>query len=255
MNDKRHGSITMWIIDIYRQLKDVLSMPEITVNLMYSSAESADPFYANIVKSFYEDARKRHRKFLFVRAIEYGVAVCQLPPSFDEYFMMIEGSARRNYRKARRLGYSVRRIDYNEHLEEIAEIWHSTPVRQGKLPDKFLEGKPEPCSNPLSHSPMHDYPYYGVFYSNGQGNGKLVAYAGCLVAGELCLIEQIMGHADKQSDGIVPFLIIEIVEDLLKSYRTVRYYAFGTYFGAGVTMRRFKRKFRFLPCRVRWLLG
>jgi len=247
--------MVMWITEVYKQLKEFLAMPEITINLMYSSVVNVDQFYADIVKRFYEEAYKRHRKFPFIRAMEYGVAVCQLPSSFDEYFMMVEGSARRNYRKASHLGYKARRIQYNEHLDEIGEIWRSTPVRQGRMPDKFLKGKPEPCTNPASQSPLHDYPYYGVFSAGGQHGAGLVAYAGCLIAGELCLIEQIMGHADKQSDGIVPFLIMEIARDLFISYRTVRYYAFGTYFGAGVTMRRFKRKFRFLPCRAKWLLG
>src|SRR5262249_38502859 len=49
-------------------------------------------------------------------------------------------------------------------------------------------------------------------------------------------------------------LILEVAREIYASYPTVKYYAYGTYFGASESMRRFKRKFLFYPHRVTWKL-
>jgi GNAT superfamily N-acetyltransferase len=97
---------------------------------------------------------------------------------------------------------------------------------------------------------MHDYPYFGI-----TRDGRLYAYAGCFVAGEFCEIQTIYGHAAHQPDGIIPLLITSIAECLIRDYSEVKYYSFGSYFGANETMRRFKRKFGFQPHKVTWKLG
>jgi hypothetical protein len=184
------------------------------------------------------------------RRLSHGVAVCVLPRQFDSYFMTIDGSARRNYKKAQRGGYEFSRIDYNSFLDDITAIRRSTDRRQGKLPEEFLSQPARPVTDPPSRSPSHDYPYFGV-----RREGKLYSYAGCLVAGELCMLQHIFGHAAFQSDGIVPLLIVSIAKYLLAHHPEVKYYAYGTFFGAGETMRRFKTKFAFVPHRVTWQLG
>jgi hypothetical protein len=85
--------------------------------------------------------------------------------------------------------------------------------------------------------------------------GRLYAYLGCMIAGEFCGIEQIFGHAKFQGDAVVPLLIVSLAEHLRTAHPRVKFYAYGGYFGAQETMRRFKRKFLFLPHRVDWLLG
>jgi hypothetical protein len=209
-----------------------------------------DPFYAKLVSDFYAEARRRHKRFPLIRAFEWGVSVCVLPRIFEEYFMLIEASARRNYKKALRSGYTFRQINYNDHLTEIKAIRCSTTVRQGALPLTFLESEVRPCSNPLSLSRLHDYPYFGVFKE-----GQLVAYGGGMVAGEVFCLEQIYGHAAFHADGVVPMLVIGIAEHLFANFPVVCYYAYGTFFGAGSTLQRFKKKFKFLPHKVTWVLG
>jgi hypothetical protein len=118
------------------------------------------------------------------------------------------------------------------------------------MPEHLLSGSVSECRNPASKTDAHDYPYFGVLLGE-----KLVAYAGCLVSGQICMIEQVFGHAEHQPNGVVPMLIIDIVRYLLDHHPRVLFYAYGTTFGAGVTMRRFKRKLGFLPCRVEWLPG
>ena len=118
------------------------------------------------------------------------------------------------------------------------------------MPRDLLARRAGPHSNPLSLTNVHDYPYFGVMK-----DGTLVAYASCLVAGELCELQTIYGHADFLSDGVVPLLIASIGDLLPANYPEVRYFAYGTYFGATETMKRFKRKFLFSPHHVKWVLG
>jgi hypothetical protein len=114
----------------------------------------------------------------------------------------------------------------------------------------LLNARPTPVNNPPPKGLFHDYPYFGIRQS-----GTLCAYAGCLIAGEVCLLEHIYGHAEHQPNGVVPMLLISMADYLLKTHPGVKYYVYGTYFGAQDTMRRFKAKFRFLPHRVTWLLS
>lgn len=234
-----------------RDLIDIIRIPKITIHLMLEKTIDNDPFYTKLVKNYYAYVSSRHPKYFFIKRCEIGVAVCKLPPTFAEYFMQIESSARRNCRKAVRLGYETKIINYNSHLEDIRNIWLSTPIRQNKpLPQNIREGQVRPCENPSSNNQYHDYVYFGVFKKD-----KLLAYAGCLIIGELCDIHDIYGHDRYLSDGIVPLLIIEIAKTIYNSFPMVKYYNYSTYFGASKTMRRFKRKFLFEPHKVIWKLG
>jgi hypothetical protein len=164
--------------------------------------------------------------------------------------MQVDASARRNFKKSERLGYRFRRIDYNQYLDDIRDIWTSTPVRQGVLPTDMLEGRVKPIQDPPSRTAYQDYLYHGIFKGD-----KLVAYSGCLVTGQLCSLNDLWGHAQYMEDGVVPRVIMETARELIKGFPTVKFYSYGTYFGAAESMRRFKRKFLFMPHRVKWILG
>jgi RimJ/RimL family protein N-acetyltransferase len=234
-------------------MKDLIAigrLPQISINLMLEKTASNDPFYAQMVKNFYDDVRSRHPKLFFVRKGVYGYSLCRLPANFEKYFSMIESKARGNYRKALRFGCEMKRFDFNTRLDDIRDIWQSTPVRQGQLPAEIREGRVRPITHPPSRTADHDYAYFGVFKE-----GKLVAYAGCLVAGELCTIGDCYGHDQFLPQGVVPLLIIEIARELYKSYPGVKMYGYGTYFGSEESMRHFKRKFFFYPHKANWILS
>lgn len=235
---------------LWREVRALRDMPHVTVDLMYRVAEKNDEFYQRATREYYDYTQTRIRRFPLVKKDRYGVALCVLPEKFDEYFMGIESSGRRNVRKAERNGYAFRKIEFNSFLNDISEIWKSAPVRQGKVPDYVAKGEVRPCINPESRTNVHDYPYFGVLKDN-----KLVAYAGCMVSGELCAIEQIYGHAAYQQDGVIPMLIVRIVDHLLEHYPAVRFFTYDTFFGASDTLRRFKKKFGFVPHKVTWKLG
>lgn len=248
MTFERTSMNRLW--QFVQNLRSLGQMPRVTVNLQFSQTVNNDPFYAKVVTDFFQATQQRHRKFPLVRAWEYGVALCQLPPTPAHYNTYIESSANRNRKKALRTGYEFKRINFNDHLDDIRAIRQSTDVRQGRLPDDLLSGPVTPCQNPPSRNACHDYPYFGVLK-----DGHLYAYAGCLVAGELCMVEHVYGHATHQENGIVPLLYIGIASYLYEYYPQVRYYGYGTFYGAGETMRRFKKKFHFLPHHVNWVLG
>lgn len=237
------------ISDLLRDLKELLALPSLTVDMMYSRTERNDPFFARMIRKFYEEATRRHRKFPLIRSVRYGVAICVLPEPPGDYYHEVESSARRNHKKAIRLGYEFQRINYNAFLADIGAIQCSTDIRQGRMPEHILKGEPARCTDPPSVTNVHDYVYFGVVKE-----GKLYAYAGCMVSGELFVIQQIYGHAAYHSDGVVPLLLIETARYIEKHYPYVKYYMYGTWFGASESMRRFKKKFRFEPHRVRWVL-
>lgn len=232
-----------------RDLRSALRLPRVSIDLMMRYTRDNDPFYEGVVRDFYRNATSRHPKFPFIKSFQWGVALCPFEGG-EEYFRKIEASGRRNVRKARKLNYVFQRINFNDWLSDIAAIRLSTEERQGKLPQDFLKGEVAPCRNPESKTSVHDYPYFGVLK-----DGRLYSYAGCLISGELAIIEHIYGHADYLSDGIVPLLFAGIANYIEEQYPNVKYYCYGSFFGAGQTMRRFKKKFRFEPHKVKWLPG
>jgi hypothetical protein len=230
-------------------LKTVRSLPKASIGLMAAKTADNHEFYQNLVKRFYSQATSRHKRFPLIRNLQYGIALYPLPEQADTYFDAIEASARRNVRKAQRLGYSFARIDFNEHRAEIAAIIRSAPVRQGPMPEHMLVDEVKPIADPVSRTTFHDYFYVGVFREN-----ELRAYGACMVAGELFAINDIYGHAAYQADGVVPLMLVEMVRYARAHYPQARYCMYDKYFGASETLRRFKKKFLFLPYKVDWRL-
>lgn len=230
-------------------LRELASLPRIDVSLDYQAALDNHEFFPRIVKEFHQQTRRRHRRFPLVGALSWGMAVCVLPDDFADYVLSLEEPSRRNYVKSLKSGQRFARIDFNRHLEEIAEIRASSQVRQGQVPDEYLHGTVEPCTDPPSRSDLHGYPYFGVF-----ADGRLAAYAGCLVAGEAFMVQHILGHAAYQSQAVVPRLIMDMARVAIEFHPRARYFMYGTYYGARPDMRRFKLKFGMSPHRVRWRL-
>ena len=232
---------------LFSDLRTLRGLPSVTIHLAGAETAGNDPFYARLAADFYRYVSRRHPRLLVVGAFEFGVALCELPRSPGGYEALIEASGRRNVKKALRLGYEFKRIDFNAFLADIRDIRRSTDSRQGEVTGYMKNDTVEACRNPPSKSNVHDYVYYGIVKE-----GRLVAYAGCLVSGDLCMIEHILGHANFLGDGVVPMLIAGMAGDMVAHYPRVKYYAYGTYFGGGETMRRFKAKFAFQPHRVIW---
>jgi RimJ/RimL family protein N-acetyltransferase len=227
-----------------------LEQPNVTIDLMFGATAGNDPFFARIVREFHDRARALRHDLPIVSQATWGVALCRLPTTYAEYFAQVEAAARRNFKKAERAGYVFERLEPNRWLDGIVAVRRSMAVRQGPMPAAILEAAARPCADPPTRTDVHDYPWFGVRIGD-----ELAAYATCLVAGELCMIESIYGHAAHEENGVVPRLILGMAEYAFAHYPHVRWLGYGTYFGAGETMRRFKRKFGFTPHHVAWRLG
>jgi len=237
------------LAEFFKDLRAVSKLPKARISLMAARTADNDPFYEQVVQSFYRDARRRHPRFPLIRNLQYGVALFPLPKKREDYLGLIEASARRNIKKALRLGYSVSPIDFNRHRAEIVAIIRSAPARQGPMPDGLMSGEIPEISDPPSRTSFHDYIHLGV-----KKDGELRAYCSCFVAGELFSVNDIFGHDAYQSDGIVPLLLTETVGYAITHHPQAKYCMYDKYFGASTTLRRFKKKFGFLPHKVEWSL-
>ncbi len=233
-------------MNVIEMVRAYRAMPRVAVCLHEELVRECDPYYAKLARDFVAVAKRRSWRWGGLRPGCIGVALCELPTDFNDYWMGIEAAGRRNVKKAKRLGYEVRPIAYNDHLPAIKAIRNSTEVRQGELPEEFLNEELQPAPDPVPKTETHGYPYWGVFLDD-----ELVAFAGGLLAGDLFALEQIYGHADHLKNGVVPTLVVGIAEALVEAGR-VKAYTYGGFYGVGVTMQRFKRKFLFLPHRVHW---
>jgi hypothetical protein len=229
-------------------ISELTNLPSVSIDLMMSETLNNDPFFRQVTEHFYKTATRRHAKFRLIRQLEYGVAVSVLRNTTLTYSDRVGSTAKRNLKKALRLGYRFERIDYNQHRDDITAIHRSTKTRQGRaMPERFFTEPAPLISDPPSTNPTHDYPYFGIFHGD-----TLVAYASCLVAGEICAIETIYGHDDHHANGVVPLLLVSMADHLIAHHPKVLYYVYDTYFGASETLRRFKRKFLFNPHHVTW---
>jgi len=235
------------------KLQDVIELfrlPKVSVDLMLRKTEGNAPFYADLTREFYAMARRRHRRFPLIGQMTHGVALCDLKEGDKDYLSRIEAAGRRNYKKALRLGFGFTKIDFNASRAGIQSILRSADCRQGEMPAHMFEEDLPECKDPPSLDATHGYEYYGI-----ERGDELAAFAGCFVAGEAFMIEQIYGHADHLSDGVVPMLLVEMALQSVAKHPDVRYYIYGTFFGATPGMRRFKKKFCFEPHRVVWEVG
>ena len=229
-------------------ISEMSNLPSVSIDLMMSEALENHQFYRDVTREYHLNATRRHARFPLVRQLEYGVAISWLRSSPRPYVERVGATAKRNVKKAWRLGYRFARIDYNHHLDDITAIHRSSKTRQGRaMPEQFFAAPAPAIVNPPSTNPTHDYAYFGIFKGD-----TLVAYASCLIAGELCAIETIYGHVDHQSEGVIPLLLVSMADDVIQHHPQVLFYIYDTYFGASETMQRFKRKFLFLPHRVKW---
>ncbi|XPF93391.1 hypothetical protein ACM9HF_15350 [Colwellia sp. RE-S-Sl-9] len=228
----------------------VFNSPTIQLSLQLDKTKGNEPFFESMTRKYYKDATAKHPKMPLFGKLTRGVAVCELNGDFELYLKGIESSGRRNIKKAKRLGYTFERINFNEYLDGVWDIRKSTSVRQGKMPDDFVNKRPTKHSNPKSKTNTHDYPYFGVFSEKNE----LVAYAGCFLAGDVIELSHYYGHADHQKNGVTPLLITSIAEYVIQNHTHIKAYTYGGYIGASPTLKRFKKKFSFLPHRVIWSL-
>jgi len=103
-------------------IKEYQTMKKVTIDLNINGTKDNDPFFHKMTESYYKFATGRRRRMPIIKEMSIGVALLELPIDFNTYFMLIESSARRNYKKSIRNEYTFSRFNYNERLDDIWDI-------------------------------------------------------------------------------------------------------------------------------------
>jgi len=200
-------------------------------------------------KSLYTHFNKRHR-LLIIPNKSLGVALLRLPSVSGEY---LAGSSRQalrtNCRKAERAGLRFSVIENPiDYLSDVMAIHNSAPVRQGRKMDAAYINQDRVAQYLATHKPV-----YGVI----DVQDRLRGYLHLLYAGEVAVINRLLGHQDSLDLGVMYLLISGAIEEAVDARNKTGFPIFmmyDTYFGAAPGLRYFKDRTGFKPYKVKWRL-
>jgi hypothetical protein len=194
----------------------------------------------------YEMYVQRHPRFFFIKSKTMGVALLQLPQTFEAY-LKDKPSVQRVRNKALKLGYTFQTIRAIDYVDEILEINTSVPVRQG-LPMR---------RGYVDRNSVEDFcgdagNIFGVFAPDG----KLVAYDHNFICGDVFTGTRMLAHNDHLRNGAMYFLVTETIRDRIEMRNSVGYPNWGMYdtiWGCSPGLLFFKKRLGFAPYRVKWI--
>ena len=186
-----------------------------------------------------------HPKMPLVRRKTLGVELLDLRASkdFHAYLNSVNGKNSASYfrRHCLKAGYTVRKIDPDDHKGEIHAINVSMPERQGRrMEPEYLVERP-------SYLEQGNWLYLGVF----DPGGKLAAYLFIHRVGEVAYVGSVLGHGDHLKKNVMYLLFTESVGELMRGSQC-RYFMYDMYFGGHEGLRLFKARIGFRPFRVTW---
>jgi hypothetical protein len=232
--------MTITLSNAIKILKEMRSLPE--VQLAIYGEEKAEKIYKYFTMP--------HPRYKVFQNKKWGVALMPVPDNVGEY---LKGKSRQvvrtNRTKCIKKGYSFRLFNPQERISEIMKIHRSMPYRQGSpMNDAYLNE--DDVLKWASDKPL----VYGIFNQSD----KLMAYAYVPEIGDLCIISRILGHNDALNDGLMYFLISEVVDQMVirkLSDGYPKWIMYDTFFGAQEGLRYFKERLGFSPYKVIWKLG
>ncbi len=197
------------------------------------------------IRSIHDLFNRPHARFPLIKNKTMGIALIDLSnfKSSSEYLATVKKKdhAGHHARQAKKRGYTVRRINRNEHIAEIYRINTSSDSRQGRPMDMpYLTLQTEYDDS----APMHAY---GVF--NAQG--ILTGYCCFGVYGNFAATDRLMGL--KTPDGAMYLLLLEIICMLIDRGQ-VDYFMYDTFLGARPGLKSFKQRMGFQPFRVSYAI-
>ncbi len=172
-----------------------------------------------------------------------NIAVMPLPDkdAIVEKFTGIHGNT---IRKARKNGYHVSAIAYDDHLDDIYDINRSKSQRQGRpMSQDYLE-YPEKRTEPLAKAGIV-YHSFGCF----DGDNVLRAYLSYFRLGNILRIDRVLGHGDHLCYGIMNLLFAQSSVLLAAQYPS-HYLSYLTMNNIGD----FKARLGFIPYNVLLLI-
>lgn len=218
-----------------------------TLNILKSPCVDIALFGDSSVKCKFECFIQRHPRFPLMRCKKWGVALLELPRTFEDY-LREHKDARKRRNKCIKLGYRFGLIEPEDYLEDILAINGSSPERQGTTVRKeYLE--PDLVR---SYFDQICGTIAGIF----REDGVLVAYHHFTICGGACVSNRIFGHADHLRSGIMYYLMTESVR-LLIDFRNKNGYPiwtmYDTIWGASQGMLRFKTRLGYESYNVNWI--
>ncbi|WGK68888.1 hypothetical protein P0082_10430 [Candidatus Haliotispira prima] len=159
---------------------------------------------------------KKNDFLVYLRLSNMAVLPLSDGPEATEVFLhkRIGPKGRNMLRKAEKIGYSVRPISYDEHLDDIFTVNTSKRERQGRAMSAAYLAYPVKRSEPLYKLGI-EYHSFGSFH---EGSGELVAYAGFYRFGNVFRIDKVLGHSKHLTYGIMNQLFAQVAILLSEDY-------------------------------------
>ena len=197
-------------------------------------------------KYHYRDFTRRHDRWRVIQNKAWGVALVPLPERPEDYLAGIRKKLRRRVERAIDAGYRFGPVDAIARIDEVLAINSSAAMRQGipMHPDYFDEDAVRAY-----------FAWAGPTYGVTDGAGVLRAYVCLRTAGDVAIVERILGHADALEDGVMYVLTIGLIQDLIArrgSDGRPHWLMYDMFSGASEGMRTFKHVIGCRPYRVSW---
>lgn len=176
-------------------------------------------------------------------------AMLRIPDTHDTYLERIGDKARNMIRKAQRQGYAYRKVDPDDHLDDVLTIRTSNPERQGvPIPDYYKVRPTRMIEEPFRNGcGRHGEGFFGVFKDD-----KLVAYTTIFFYGGFGQVNHILGHAEHLQEGVMNLLVSEMVRETIEQRPWVKAlnYLYPHSANANTGIGLFKRSIGFFPERI-----
>jgi hypothetical protein len=194
----------------------------------------------------YRDFTRRHPRWRLIQNKAWGVALVPLPERPEDYLSGIRKKLRRRVERAAEAGFTFGPVDVIARIDEVLAINKSAAQRQGipMHPDYFDEAAVRTY-----------FEWAGPTYGVTDGAGVLRAYLCLRTAGEVAIVERILGHADALDEGVMYVLTIGAIQDLIERRGAdgrPRWFMYDMFSGASEGMRTFKHVIGCRPYRVSW---
>ena len=229
-------------MDLIKKVKQIQQLEKVSIEFNNYNSETEKSF-----KKVFDLFNKRHRLIIFKNK-SLGVALIDLLHfnNFEAYIKSINGKNSAAYysRKAAKRNYTFVKINRNDYIDDIYEINTSTEQRQGKpMGEGYLQ-------KVNSYKNEANYRYFGVVNSEN----RLVAYCNIAFYGEFALIVTLLGHKNYLNDGIMYLMIVEFNKIMFEEYKQkgYKYIMYDTFFGASEGLKRFKKRLKYQPYKVKW---
>lgn len=228
----------MQIREIIEKIRLMNSFPKIMVRM------SGGPE----CKESFDYFTRPHLKYKVIQNKKWGIAMLELPNTFEEYLRSPNKQLlRRKRKRALANEFTFNSLKPLDHLNEIIAINMSTDTRQGRPMDLEYVNADE----------VQDFfktipEIFGIF----DQKGTLQAYAHILICGEMFFFNRLLGHTAHLNNGIMYFLISEIFREMIEQKRsrgTPLWAMYDTFLGASEGLSYFKERLGFQPYNVKWI--